>query len=204
MGHVEHPVVLCKRCNYGREGHSLHHCWLDNTSDTYLKAAIQQFVNVKIYECLFPVIGVTIFVRVVSLCVSGVSARGVCVFQRWVQTEVHHSHSVGVSDHFAAAAALRAQTQQEADVLLLASRCGWCFTAQHYNVFFCFYRPRAEEKICTRWLTNVLALKFSSFLLFRMFSTRCLHQSSSLSWAWWLWPRTLTQAHWSEGWGRFL
>lgn len=59
-----------------------------------------------------------------SLCSAGDPVRSVRVFLRRIQATVHCSRGVGVSDHFVAGVAVRAQTQQEADFLHLASRCG--------------------------------------------------------------------------------
>lgn len=64
-----------------------------------------------------------------DLSLSLLSALGdpvcsVCVFHCSIQTAVHRSHGVGVSDHFPSGVAVCAQAQQEADFLHLASRRG--------------------------------------------------------------------------------
>lgn len=59
-----------------------------------------------------------------SFSVLGDSVCGICVFRCSIHTEVHSSHSVGVSDHFVFVVAVCAQAQQETDFLLLASHCG--------------------------------------------------------------------------------
>lgn len=61
----------------------------------------------------------------------GEPACGIRVFRCRIQTKVHCSHSVGVSDHFTSALVVHAQTQQETHFLLLASCCGWRFTHLH-------------------------------------------------------------------------
>lgn len=70
------------------------------------------------------------------LCLSdlGDPACGFCVFRCCFLTKVQCSHRVGVSDYFTSAAAVCAQTQQEADFLLLASHCGWSLTTLHNNI----------------------------------------------------------------------
>ena len=64
----------------------------------------------------------------------GDATCGFCVFRCCLHTSVQCSHRVGVSDHFTSAAAVCAQTQQEADFLLLASRCGWSLTTLHKDI----------------------------------------------------------------------
>lgn len=64
---------------------------------------------------------------------SGDPVCGFCVLRCRIQTTVHCSRSSGVCGHVAAGLVVRAQTQQEADFLLLASRCRW-FAARHCNI----------------------------------------------------------------------
>lgn len=54
----------------------------------------------------------------------GEPACGFCVFYYSIQVKVHSSHSAGVSHHVTSGVAVRAQAQQKADLLLLASYCG--------------------------------------------------------------------------------
>lgn len=122
----------------------------------------------------FSVISVTFLCVCVCLISDlGDPACGIRVFRCRVQTEVHCSHSVGVSDHFTSARVVHAQTQQETHFLLLASCCGWRFTHLH-----------------SQYPTSYIGLVLKSIpyctcpffvLLFRMFSIPCLQQSSLLS-----------------------
>lgn len=82
-------------------------------------------------QCFFlgSVISVTVSLCNLPLSAVGDSVCGFCVFCCSLDTQVHRSHSVGVFHHLASAGALPAQTQQEADLLLLASSCKWCVTA---------------------------------------------------------------------------
>lgn len=82
-------------------------------------------------QCFFlgSVISVTVSLCNLPLSAVGDSVCGFCVFRCSLDTQVHRSHSVGVFHHLASAGALPAQTQQEADLLLLAFSCKWCVTA---------------------------------------------------------------------------
>lgn len=148
-------------------------------------------------QCFFlgSVISVTVSLCNLPLSVLGDSVCGFCVFRCSLDTQVHRSHSVGVFHHLASAGALPAQTQQEADLLLLASSCKWCVTALDI--------VRESEKKCD-CLLHVQALDlFFLFSFFRMYWIQSLQAFTSSPWAWWLWLLTLTQACWLEGWDVF-
>lgn len=64
----------------------------------------------------------------------GDTVCGVCVFHRWLQIPIYCSHRAGVCDHCSSAAAVSVQTQQEADLCLLASDCELVFAAQQASL----------------------------------------------------------------------
>lgn len=149
-------------------------------------------------QCFFflgSVISVTVSLCNLPLSTLGDSVCGFCVFRCSLNTQVHRSHSVGVFHHLASAGALPAQTQQEADFLLLASSCKWCVTALDI--------VRENEKKCDCLLHVQALVLFFLFSFFRMYWIRSLRAFTSSPWAWWLWLLTLTQACWLEGWDVF-
>lgn len=77
-------------------------------SETSQSKLLFFFPFTRVYSVSFPVIGG-------PFCC-------ICVFHRIIDTEVHCSLSVGISDHLTFRAPVSAETKQEADFHLLASR----------------------------------------------------------------------------------
>lgn len=113
----------------------------------------------------------TFSVYCVSFSALGDSVCGICVFRCRLWTKVHCCHSAGVSDHFIAAVAVPAQTQQEADFLLLASHCGWRFTAQRYNIDINIMSFCSPCETRTRCCTCCIFFKFLFFTCSLLFSS---------------------------------
>lgn len=75
--------------------------------------------------------------------------RGVCVFHRSSAPEVQCSCSLGVPDDHVHAVVVPVQTQQDADLLLLASRCEWF--AQHLQNSFISATVMTSTCRCVLW-----------------------------------------------------
>lgn len=91
--------------------------------------------------------------------------RGVCVFHRSSAPEVQCSCSLGVPDDHVHAVVVPVQTQQDADLLLLASRCEWC--AQHLQNSFISAAVMTSTCRCVLWNESGLSSIWQS----RVFST---------------------------------